>query len=335
MIRGSTSGRWPPNLVLSHLPPRLCLCPTLTPDAAPLAGCRQCGGTGEVPGCTRVGTRIIEGTHIPGPGANGAQAGYGGGFGKGHGIQHYADPDHTETIPAYRCQRGVDGAIICPVELLDIQVGKRSSGGGQKDTQRFPGYGGGFKPIDRTWEASTGNASRFFLTPDWAYEVAERLAGASPLYYTGKASRSQREAGLDALSSQSFGMSNGAQIHGEGYDKGQDIGLNRVRQVKNVHPTVKNISLTRWLAALILPPAAYAPRHLLCPFAGVGSEMIGAILAGWDDVIGIEQDESYCTIARQRLAWWCAQPNPDRLVALMDEDASDQPPRPATQLGLW
>lgn len=34
--------------------------------------------------------------------------------------------------------------------------------------------------------------------------------------------------------------------------------------------------------------------------------MIGAGLAGWDEIIGIEQDESYCDIARARLAHWLA-----------------------------
>jgi hypothetical protein len=32
--------------------------------------------------------------------------------------------------------------------------------------------------------------------------------------------------------------------------------------------------------------------------------MIGALLAGWDEVIGIEQSAQYGEIARQRIRWW-------------------------------
>lgn len=67
---------------------------------------------------------------------------------------------------------------------------------------------------------------------------------------------------------------------------------------------MKPIALTRWLATLLLPPAAYAPRRLLVPFAGVMSEVIGAKLAGWECIVAIEQSEEYCEIAARRIAWW-------------------------------
>jgi hypothetical protein len=73
---------------------------------------------------------------------------------------------------------------------------------------------------------------------------------------------------------------------------------------RNPHPTVKPIKLTQWLATLLLPPAAYAPRRLLIPFSGVASEGIGAMLAGWEEIVMVEQDASYCEIARHRLAYW-------------------------------
>jgi hypothetical protein len=70
------------------------------------------------------------------------------------------------------------------------------------------------------------------------------------------------------------------------------------------HPTMKPIALTEYLARLLLPPPLQEPRRLLIPFAGSGSEMIGAQLAGWDVVDGIEQSADYAAIARARLAWW-------------------------------
>ena len=67
------------------------------------------------------------------------------------------------------------------------------------------------------------------------------------------------------------------------------------------HPTLKPIALTRYLARLVLPPPRSTPRRIVVPFAGSGSEMIGALLAGWDDVTGIEKEFDYVQIARARL----------------------------------
>lgn len=70
------------------------------------------------------------------------------------------------------------------------------------------------------------------------------------------------------------------------------------------HPTMKPILLMQWLAALLLPPPLATPRRILVPFAGVASEMIGAHLAGWDEVIGIEREPEYIPINAARRAWW-------------------------------
>jgi 16S rRNA G966 N2-methylase RsmD len=67
---------------------------------------------------------------------------------------------------------------------------------------------------------------------------------------------------------------------------------------------VKPLSLTTWLAKLLLPPAEYAPRRILIPFAGTASEGIGAMLAGWDEIVMIEQDVEYCKLAEARLKYW-------------------------------
>ena len=72
----------------------------------------------------------------------------------------------------------------------------------------------------------------------------------------------------------------------------------------NNHPTLKPIYLTKYLSKLILPPKTKITRKLLVPFAGSGSEMIGACLAGWDFVEGIEINPEYVKIANQRLNYW-------------------------------
>lgn len=66
----------------------------------------------------------------------------------------------------------------------------------------------------------------------------------------------------------------------------------------NDHPTVKPIALTTYLARLLRPEN---PGAILVPFSGSGSEMIGALRAGWPTVIGIEREEAYAATAERRL----------------------------------
>lgn len=69
----------------------------------------------------------------------------------------------------------------------------------------------------------------------------------------------------------------------------------------NNHPTVKPLALAEYLARLILPPKLDKPRRLLVPFCGSGSEIIGALRAGWDEIVGIDLEESYLEIAKARI----------------------------------
>jgi site-specific DNA-methyltransferase (adenine-specific) len=67
----------------------------------------------------------------------------------------------------------------------------------------------------------------------------------------------------------------------------------------NRHPTKKPLHLTTYLSQLILPPRA---GRLLVPYCGSGSEVLGALRAGWPEVLGIEQDPEWLAVAEQRLA---------------------------------
>lgn len=71
----------------------------------------------------------------------------------------------------------------------------------------------------------------------------------------------------------------------------------------NTHPTVKPLKLTEYLARLILPPGD--ETRLLVPFAGSGSEMLGAKRAGWKHITGIEISAEYRRIAEKRMAVAC------------------------------
>ena len=70
----------------------------------------------------------------------------------------------------------------------------------------------------------------------------------------------------------------------------------------NSHPTVKPIALCEYLAKMILPPNEH---KLLVPFSGSGSEVIGALKAGWKDVTGIELSDEYVEIAKARIEYHC------------------------------
>jgi site-specific DNA-methyltransferase (adenine-specific) len=69
----------------------------------------------------------------------------------------------------------------------------------------------------------------------------------------------------------------------------------------NAHPTVKPLKLCEYLARLLLPPQRNTPRRLLVPFSGSGSEMIGALRAGWERVTGIDNSREYCELAKRRI----------------------------------
>jgi len=129
-----------------------------------------------------------------------------------------------------------------------------------------------------------GGASRFFFNSNWNFEVAEGLLTSSPVRYCSKPSSEEKEVGLESLP--------------------EVLDENGKPKSKCIHPTVKPIALNKWLATLLLPPVAYAPRRILVPFAGVGSEIIGALHAGWDEVVGVEMQEEYVKIGKARLEHW-------------------------------
>lgn len=122
----------------------------------------------------------------------------------------------------------------------------------------------------------------------------------SRFFYCAKASKSERNAGLegfeDRIGGGMAGTADKTLLTGSGNER------NNV--MKNHHPTVKPLSLTKYLATLIKPPSG---GRLLVPFAGSGSEMIGALQAGWEYVEGVELTEEYIPIAEARIEYWLGQ----------------------------
>jgi len=127
--------------------------------------------------------------------------------------------------------------------------------------------------------------------------------GASRFFYCPKVGPGERNAGLDE--EPALGPLDGRK-HGSAGTRSPRAGANRNGGSKNPHPTLKPIALTTYLARLLLPPPGARskdkPRRILVPFAGAGSEMIGCLLAGWDEVVGIELSKEYAAIASKRIA---------------------------------
>jgi len=207
---------------------------------------------------------------------------------KKHKTLGYTKPDGTETVEDWDCVEG------CPVRKLDEQSGELKSGQLLSHHKRTgDSIIGTFKIRDRSDEeknfgGDSGGASRFFYNVDWSNEIEERLGIADPVRYCAKASRAERDAGCGNL-----------EIGTGGGMVGTADNL-----MHNTHPTVKPINLIRYLATLLLPPKECAPRRILVPFAGSGSELIGAMQAGWDEIVGVEREKEYCELAETRLAYW-------------------------------
>ena len=125
----------------------------------------------------------------------------------------------------------------------------------------------------------------------------------SRFFYAAKASKSERNAGLEGLP-EDIGVGNymsEAKWINDPRHKDGGYEASPSKPQANHHPTVKPLSLTKYLATLIKPPTG---GRLLVPFSGSGSEMIGALQAGWEYVEGVELTEEYIPIAEARIKHW-------------------------------
>lgn len=152
--------------------------------------------------------------------------------------------------------------------------------GGSIPKVRCVGYGDGigngmsfYTPGDRTKvDAGSGSAARFF--------------------YCAKASKRDRNEGLEAFDAvmTNFAAGTGLSKNGDGSPRNMNA------DAKNPHPTVKPTELMRYLCRLVTPPGGL----IVDPFAGSGSTGKAAILEGFQ-FIGFELDPQYSAIANARV----------------------------------
>lgn len=123
--------------------------------------------------------------------------------------------------------------------------------------------------------------------------------GVSRFFYTSKASRAERNAGLAGMPER-VGGGMVATAHGQLKDLRLGDDYERpIPKSANYHPTVKPLSLMRWLVKLVTPPGGV----VLDPFMGSGTTGAAAQMEGMQ-FVGIDQDAEYCEIAERRIAYW-------------------------------
>jgi DNA modification methylase len=163
-----------------------------------------------------------------------------------------------------------------------------------------------------SWRNLEGRADR--QQPEQTYDpnsgrwpanvcLDEDAAGMFPesrFFYTAKASRKEREAGLEGMPEREYPVAV-IQTQGVGL-AGESLNGKQVARSRNFHPTVKPIALMRWLCRLVTPKGGL----ILDPFTGSGTTGCAAVLEGFR-FVGVEREPEYAAIAEKRIAHWAAQ----------------------------
>lgn len=154
-------------------------------------------------------------------------------------------------------------------EALDEQSGTLKSGAMKHVSSKSLGYRGNGSGAEWDHNASSGGASRFF--------------------YVAKASKRERNAGLEGILKR---KTNDGRLKDadNAYQRGTSERLNH-------HPTVKPTKLMEYLIKLITPPNGI----VMDPFMGSGSTGVAANTLGFE-FIGFEMNEEYFEIAVKRIS---------------------------------
>jgi site-specific DNA-methyltransferase (adenine-specific) len=189
----------------------------------------------------------------------------------GRGVYGASEAYTNENHPSGRWPANVV-LDVDAAAALDAQTGDLTSGFMAAGTKREGiGYHGALGDrVRNDTIGDTGGASRFF--------------------YTAKASRSERERGLEGAQKKPGGSHSHSQ---------SSIGIKdgRNKPVGNHHPTVKPVDLMRWLVRLVTPPNGL----VLDPFTGSGTTGVAAVLEE-RRFLGIEREPEYVAIAEARIA---------------------------------
>lgn len=139
--------------------------------------------------------------------------------------------------------------------------------------------------------------------------------GASRFFYCAKASKSEKNKGLNGFEpKQSVGGGGGIGEYLDDVNSASGKYGSEKAPNKNFHPTVKPVKLMQYLARLITLPNGI----VLDLFCGSGTTGIACKLEGFE-FVGIEQDAEYCKIAEARIKNFIEEPE-DSSTEVDDDD---------------
>ena len=134
-------------------------------------------------------------------------------------------------------------------------------------------------------------------------DAAKMLGEPSRFFYCAKASKSDKNAGLEGMPEV---QNKGTSTHGNGsgstrmanaQERERGITHVELQNTKNSHPTVKSTKLMSYLITMVTPPGG----TVLDCFAGSGSTGVAALKSGFK-FVGIERDPDYFAIAEKRIS---------------------------------
>jgi DNA modification methylase len=268
-VFGSSLGRFPANIILTHS--SLCQ----------LKGTKKVKGQKDKP----TNRKKFEGTWNEGntglrSNTNSSKEGF-------------ADENGQEEVENWDCHED------CPIRILDeqsIAMGMHSAGS-KKDIGDY-----NRKDNNSIFNNSKGGIGQ----KEFGGKRIGDKGGASRFFYVAKASKAERNKGLEDFEEKPLAFSNQAkaelkrgnlEFNGNGITGEGIVGQgNKVNMLKNFHPTVKPIKLMQYLIKMITPPNGI----VLDPFCGSGTTGVACKLDGFN-FVGLEQDPEYTKIAEARI----------------------------------
>ena len=156
-------------------------------------------------------------------------------------------------------------------------------------------YGDGINGAVEIGELNKGRWPANIILDEHTAGLLDEQSDASRFFYVAKASKRDRNEGLEGLDDTAAAIMVDRKADSAGMSSPR-AGAGRTSGAKNFHPTVKPTALMEYLVEMVTPHNG----TVLDPFTGSGSTGKAAILNGFD-FIGIEMTEDYLPIIKARL----------------------------------
>lgn len=235
--------------------------------------------------------------------------------------------------------RAVDSGIygkFGPTERVDYGMGRWPANlihdGSEEVVSIFPETSSGFMRADTERSSDGGYMGGFPKDRVGARDTFGDSGSAARFFYAAKASKAEKNRGVESLCGHLHNT--GARTYDDvcancgkklfGSDEYRchcEVKVTEKRETRgNFHPTVKPLSLMRYLCRLTKTPTG---GIVLDPFTGSGTTCIAAALEG-RQYIGFEREPEYHALAVARVAAWAGNPG-------MFDDEDEEKSKPEAQ----